>query len=143
MFDLLSHKVLEITRLRLLGIERKEIFLYNPELKLNSNESVLNYSSQNNEYYFDYGISVRSDDVRGIEGSISPTAFKMTEYPSNLHSSNTFKMNIADIPSEIGEDEFFQYSLIENVSEMTIEQLRDILVIRDILKNLEIQWDIK
>lgn len=141
MFDLLSAKVLEITHQRLLGLTLAEIVRDNPELKLLDTESQLNYGDQGSAYYFDYAMG-GIDNIRGLEGAISQDTFKMCEY-TQISGSNVFKLNIRKLPSNIGEDEFFQYSLVEDVGALTVEQLRAILEIRDIIRDGNIDWGVK
>lgn len=141
MFDLLSAKVLEITRQRLLGLTLTEIARDNPELQLLDTESQLNYGDQGTSYYFDYALG-DCDAIRGIEGAISQDTFKMCEY-TQISGSNVFKLDIRKLPSKMGEDEFFQYSLVEDIGALTVEQLRAILEIRDIIREGKIDWGVK
>lgn len=142
MLDLLTPKVLEITRQRLLGIPLKQIILDNPELAMNDDESQLNYGDQGKAYYFDYGVGVVPENLRGIEGCISEDTFKICEY-TIIDRKNSFQLDIRNLPSKMGEDEFFQYSLVADIMDLTVEQLNAILVIRDILRDGQIDWGVK
>lgn len=140
MFDLLSPKVLEITRQRLLGLSKTEIFAAQPELREERNEFLMNYGDQGRAYYFDFNIDLE-DGSRGIEGCISEDTFKFTEYTSK--DEKIFKLDIRKLPSKMGEDEFFQYSLVTDIGDLTVEQLHAILVIRDIIREEKIDWGVK
>lgn len=141
MFDLLTSKVLEITRQRLLGIPLKQIILDNPELAMNDDESQLNYGDQGKSYYFDYGIGVVHENIRGIEGCISEDTFKICEYTSI--NSNSFHLDISHLPSKMNEAEFFQFSLVADIMDLSVEQLNAVLEIRDIIRENKIDWGVK
>lgn len=140
MLDLLSLKVLEITRQRLLGLSKKEIFSAHPELAEADNEHLMNYGNQGSTYYFDYNITTE-EGMRGIEGGISEDNIKIVEYTSS--TDDIFKLSISELPSNMSEAEFFQISLVEDLGNLTLEQLNAILVIRDIISDGKIDWGVK
>lgn len=138
---MLSLKVLEVTRQRLLGLSKIEIVAAQPELAEDDNEVLMNYGDQGRAYYFDFNIDLEGGGSRGIEGYISEDYFKMTEY--TCKEEKFFNMNIHKLPSNMGEDEFFQYSLVEDVGDLTVEKLNAILEIRDIIRENKIDWGVK
>lgn len=140
MLKYLTIKSLMITKYRLLGETLTSINAKYPEYSLNSNEFQMNYGDQRSSYYFDYGV-INDSFEYGVEGSISDTEFMIIEYTNP--NSNTFKINIQELPSKLGCDQFFQYSLIEDVGELTVEQLNLILEIRDIINNKKIDWGVE
>jgi len=134
----LTFKVLERTKQRAEGKQRHEVDL-DPELRLTENESLLNYGDQSKTYYFDYNTLIDGNEF-GLEAGISTQLFTIACY-----SDKTFpvlQVDIKDINSNLTESEFFQLSTICDFGELTFEQMRHIIMIRDAVRATEVKWGV-
>lgn len=137
--DLLTPTVFNYVKQRMMGRTKDSI-----DSMLGRNEQVLVYGDMSDSCYFDFFWSGEdeSKDV-GFEGSIRSNEFKVTQYTLCDYGSPVLTIDLSELSSTIGEDEFFQLSLVRDIGTLTIEQLRAILEVHEYLDSNKVDWGIK
>lgn len=136
--DLLTPKVLEYVRQRLLGKRPFELSL-DKQYSLIDTILMICYGDQSNSYCFDYYQELPTGDI-GLEGIISLDSFSLVEYTNSV--SDVFELGLEPFNYGLTEEQYFMQSTLIDLGNITYEQLTVILEIREVLKSNIPDWSV-